>query len=91
MDAIRHPIATITGDSGNVRRLATKLGCNLEDATLLYQLARRDGYASAYERVLGPRSLARELTPARSRRLRISGRGPAVRAPVPRPADRPTG
>lgn len=53
LEAIRHPGALISGDRGNIRRLAEQLDCSPDDAAELYRLARRDGYPSAYRSVFG--------------------------------------
>jgi hypothetical protein len=50
-DAARHPRAFLSGDRGNIRRLAEKLGCSTSDAEAVYRLARRTGFASAYRAV----------------------------------------
>lgn len=89
-DAIRHPAAFLTGDASNIARLADKLGCSLADADAVYRLARRTGYASAYQTVFEGRQAPGQvrtspaLKPAptsgvapRAHRVRAAGGRPA--------------
>ena len=42
-------------DERNVRRLARRLGCSMDEAREVYRLARRDGFGSAHDAVFnGP-------------------------------------
>jgi hypothetical protein len=52
-EAVHQPSAFLSGDRGNIRRLAEHIDCSVEDAAELYRLARRDGYPSAYRSVFG--------------------------------------
>ena len=53
--AARELLARLTGrsDAANIRRLAGRLGCSLEDARRLYQLSREVGYGAAHRAVFG--------------------------------------
>lgn len=68
MDAIRHPFATLSGDRGNIGRLAEHLQCSQERAEAVYRLARRTGYASAYRAVFGSET----AVPPTTRRRRVT-------------------
>jgi hypothetical protein len=59
VEALRHPVAFLSGDSANIRRLAAQIDCSLEDAEAVYRLARRTGYASAYRSVFGASGVTR--------------------------------
>jgi hypothetical protein len=50
-------------DEDNIRRLAAREDCSIDDARRLYVLARRDGYGAAHRAVFGGRS-APEAAPA---------------------------
>jgi len=41
-------------EEANIRLLAERLGCSLEDARRVYLLARERGYGAAHEAVFGP-------------------------------------
>jgi hypothetical protein len=43
----------VAGDEVNVRRLARRLGCSIEDARRVYDLARQTGFAAAHREVFG--------------------------------------
>lgn len=58
-DAIRDPRGFLTGDRGNIRRLAEKLGCSIADAEAVYRRARVTGFASAYSTVFESPRIAR--------------------------------
>jgi DNA-binding transcriptional MocR family regulator len=70
--AISHPLAFVSGDTANIRRLADHLGCSLDDAQAVYRLARRTGYASAQQTVF-----ANAAKPRRSQRRQLT----ALKAP----------
>ena len=55
LPAIGGPLRTLRRrrDKANIRRLAQRLGCSIEDATRLYVLARQHGFGSAYAQVFG--------------------------------------
>jgi hypothetical protein len=75
-------------DEDNIRRLAAREGCSIDDARRLYRLARRDGYGAAHRSVFGGRG-AQEAAPgpgsAADPRGAEAAEPPVIQAAAPEP------
>ena len=61
-------------DERNIRRLAHRLGCSMDEAREVYRLARRDGFGAAHEAVFSGREQPEDDRRAQAGDVRDGGR-----------------